>query len=57
MKRLCYTEVDILKKQIEDFIYDPVPSEFADDANYYFEVKVEHHEKRRLEKIKALIKV
>lgn len=57
MKRLCYTEADLITKHIEDFINDPVPNEFADDANYYFEVKVEHYEKRRQEKLKALIKV
>lgn len=57
MKRLCYTEADLLKKHIEDFIYDPVPNEFSDDANYYFEVKAEHYEKRRQEKLKMLIKV
>jgi hypothetical protein len=46
-----------LAKTKEDFIHDHVPSEFADDAQYFFEVKAEHHERRREEKLKHLIDV
>jgi hypothetical protein len=57
LRRLCYEQHELLIKTKEDFMNDPVPSEFADDAQYFFEVKAEHYEKRRQEKLKHLLEV
>ena len=57
LKRLCYEEHELLQKTKEDFIDDPVPSEFQDDRELFVELKVEHYERRRQEKIKHLLQV
>ena len=47
----------MLAKKKEDFMNQPVPVEFADDKNYFWEVKAEHFEKRRKEKLKMALQV
>lgn len=44
-------------KKKEDFINDALPEEFANERQYYAELKLEHYEMRRLEKLKLCIEV
>jgi len=55
LKRLCLEEYELLSKKKEEFMNQPVPLEFQEDKNYFWEVKAEHYEKRRREKVKLAI--
>jgi len=55
MKRLCLEDHELVMKSKEDFFGQPLPAEFAEDKDYFYEVKAEHYEKRRKEKIKMAI--
>lgn len=44
-------------KNKEDFINDALPEEFANERDYYAELKLEHYEMRRQEKLKLCIEV
>ncbi len=44
-------------KRKEDFINDALPEEFANEKHYYAELKLEHYELRRLEKVKMCLQV
>lgn len=57
LKRLCLEEHELLIKTKEDFKAQPIPAEFVDDKEYFCEVKAEHYEKRRREKLKLAIEV
>jgi len=41
----------------EEFYNHPIPPEFQDDKDYFCEVKAEHYEKRRKEKLKMALQV
>jgi hypothetical protein len=44
-------------KKKDDFINDALPEEFTNERLYYAELKLEHYEMRRLEKVKMCIEV
>lgn len=44
-------------KKKEDFINDALPEDFANERDYYAELKLEHYELRRQEKVKMCIEV
>ena len=57
MKNLGFEESELLMKSKEDFINDALPEEFANERDFYAELKYEHYEMRRLEKIKLCLEV
>jgi len=57
LKRLCLEDHELVIKAKEDFFGEPIPTEFTEDKDYFYEVKAEHYEKRRKEKVKMAIQV
>lgn len=57
LRNLCFEEVELLMKKKEDFINEALPEEFANERNYYAEIKLDHYETRRQEKVKMCLEV
>ena len=57
IKKLGFEENELLTKKKEDFYNDALPDEFAQERDYYAELKLEHYEMRRQEKVRMCIEV